>query len=157
MAHMQTSLRGRLAMFALMGAFLIPISVSSLRGLTHVLTCEQKVETPFTMVIHKDRPPEVLSSTKITRGQQEGLCGGLIVDLRARSAPEQKVRLIVVIHNKTNSLWKGTVSLGLKGERSLSFPVEIGSIAAGKTRSGSVDLALPSGSTELAGSLLLGP
>ncbi|MCA1840105.1 MAG: hypothetical protein ABR507_06735 [Actinomycetota bacterium] len=153
---MPGALRSRIALFALMGAFLLPISVSGLRGLTHTLTCQDRVETPFTMVIHESGPPEVISSTRITRGQEEGLCGGLLLDLRAKGT-RNNVKMKVLITNDTDSLWRGTVQLTLSGTASTAFPVRIGSIAPGKTASDTVNLKLPTGSTEMSGSLLLGP
>ena len=149
-------LRSRMALFALLGAFLLPISVSGLRGLTHTLTCQDEVETPFTMVVHDNGPPEVISSTRISRGQEEGLCGGLLLDLRAKGT-SNNVKMKVLITNNTTSLWRGTVQLALGGRTQATFPVRIGSIPPGKTASDTVDLKLPTGSTELGGSLLLGP
>ncbi|MGH2809124.1 MAG: hypothetical protein ACRDKT_17810, partial [Actinomycetota bacterium] len=60
-------LRSRLALVALMGAFLIPIGMSSLRGLTHVLSCKQEARQPFTVIVSPVGEPEVLSSMRISR------------------------------------------------------------------------------------------
>ena len=47
-------------MLALLGTFLIPIGTSSLRGLTHVLTCAEDTETPFTVVLKRNEAPAIL-------------------------------------------------------------------------------------------------
>ncbi|MGH9195829.1 MAG: hypothetical protein ACRD1T_08825, partial [Acidimicrobiia bacterium] len=81
---MPTSLRSRLAFIALLGAFLIPLGLSSLRGLEHVLTCDQSAETPFTILIDEGGEAQIQSSTgKITPSSLQGLCGGLFLDMRA--------------------------------------------------------------------------
>ena len=153
---MVLGLRGRVALFALMGAFLLPISTSSLRGLTHVLVCEEKVKTPFSNVLSEQGPPIVSSATRITPGEEEGLCGGLLVDLRAGRLND-KIQVRVLITNNTDSVWRGTVQMGLEGERKADFPVQIGSIRPGRTEQDVIDLSLPQGTTEIGGSLLIGP
>ena len=70
---MPSILRSRVALAALIGVFLIPIVGTSMRGLTHVLTCEDQVETPFTVVIDEGAAPIVLSSRQLTAGEDEGL------------------------------------------------------------------------------------
>ncbi|MGH3118628.1 MAG: hypothetical protein ACRDQ2_16245 [Gaiellales bacterium] len=151
---MPAMLRARLALFAFLGVFLIPIAASSLRGLTHVLTCREESNTPFTLVIGKDRRPSVLTSTRLSRGEQEGLCGGLILDLRARGEGPGKVAMIVAIANRTPRLWRGSVALVLGR---VSIPVEIGRIRAGARASETVVFTLTEGTHDLKGSLLIGP
>lgn len=153
---MPNGLRGRLALFALLGAFLIPFSVSSLRGLTHTLTCQDEVATPFTLIVHESKPPTILTSFQITRGEEEGLCGGLLLDLRAKGEGD-KVKMIVLITNNTPTLWKGTVQLVLTGQTKVSVPVDIGAIPAGETAEDTLELELSTGNTEIGGSLLIGP
>lgn len=153
---MPSALRSRLALFALMGAFLIPITVTGLRGLTHVLTCQQNAETPFTIEVRQDGPPKVTSSQRFERGDESGLCGGLMLDLRARG-DRQKVKMVVMITNNTDALWRGTVQLALKGPTSVTFPVDIGEIPPGRTASDEVNMTLGTGTTEVGGSLLIGP
>lgn len=153
---MPSALRSRLALLGLLGAFMIPVGVSGLRGLTHVLTCREAAETPFTMTIHKDGPPEVTSSQRLERGVEAGGCRGLSLDLRARGEG-RKVAMTVLITNNTSSLWRGTVQLAFVGETKLTFPVEIGSIPAGKTGADTVELELGEGTTEAEGALLIGP
>jgi hypothetical protein len=43
-------LRSRVALVALLVIFLIPIGLSSLRGLTHILTCSEEVVTLSTVI-----------------------------------------------------------------------------------------------------------
>lgn len=147
-------LRSRIALFALLGAFLIPIGVSSLRGLSHVLTCQEEAETPFSMVIPQRGDPLVTTSTRITRGQEEGVCGGLTLNMAARIVEGGKVAMVLPITNNTQYLWRGTVKLVVAGT---SIPVDIGEIPAGETEADSVPLNLPPGTHSISGSLLIGP
>jgi hypothetical protein len=147
-------LKSRVALFVLMGTFLIPIGMSSLRGLTHVLTCREKVQTPFTLVIPQQGRPQIISSQRITPGDK-GLCGGLALDLRAGGSGANRVLITVIINNRTEDLWKGTVSLNVQGVGII--PVDIGSIGPGGSASDQLPLKLKPGSHELGGSLLIGP
>ena len=146
-------LRSRLALLALLGAFLIPIGMSSLRGLTHVLTCKQEAKQPFTVVV-TDGNPEVLSSMRIARGDTGRLCGGLTLETKARAGTGGHILLVLPITNHTDDLWRGTVSV-IIGKTTI--PVDIGEVPAGETRQDSIAVELEKGTTELNGSLLIGP
>ncbi len=153
---MLLSQRSLIALVAMLGAFLIPILSSSLRGLTHVLTCEEPTPAPFTMIVPENGPPQVISSRLITRGQEEGLCGGLKVNLRAGASGAETIRMVVEIQNDTNLLWQGTVQLALQNQSTI--PVSIGRIPAKESRSDQVEFSLRRGTTqEIQGSLLIGP
>jgi hypothetical protein len=147
-------LRSRAALAVMLGAFLIPIGMSSLRGLTHVLTCDDEVTTPFTLIVPERGEPTVVSSTIIERGQEGGLCGGLFVNPQARAEGTGRVAMTLPIQNRTEFPWQGTVKLVL-GD--ITVPVGIGEIPAGKTESDTVHLDLDPGSHEISGSLLIGP
>ncbi len=140
-----------------MGALLIPVAMSSLRGLTHVLTCQNLDKSSFTMLI----PPEggqvsLLSSTRVERDEVEaGLCDGLFLDMAARITEDgEVVQMEVPITNRSEFDWKGTVKLVLNGT---SIPVDIGEIKSGETAVDTVDFSLDEGTFELQGSLLIGP
>jgi hypothetical protein len=148
------ALRSRLALLALLGAFLIPIVLSSLRGLTHVLTCEERATTPFTLIIPDEGPPQVLSSQRITAGS-DSLCGGLSLLMQAGAAGVGRVRMVVAITNNTETPWRGTVGLDLQGVGQI--PVDIGGIPPEETESDELEFSLSSGTHELEGSLLVGP
>lgn len=147
-------LRSRLALFALLGAFLIPIGMSSLRGLTHVLSCEEESRRPFTLIVNPTGQPEVLSSLRISRESTGKLCGGLTLETQARTSGTNEVTLILPITNGTEFPWRGTVTLVI-GDTSI--PVDIGEIPPGETRTDEVDLDLEPGTLEVNGSLLIGP
>jgi hypothetical protein len=150
------SQRSLVALVAMMGAFLIPLFSSSLRGLTHVLTCEEPTPSPFTMIVPESGQPQVLSSTVLVRGEDEGLCGGLKVDIRAGASGLEKIKMIVEIQNETNLLWQGTVQLAL--ENRATIPVSIGRVPANESRSDEVEFSVKRGTTqEIEGSLLIGP
>lgn len=152
---MPSILRSRLALIAMLGAFLIPVGVSSLRGLTHVLTCDEQVQTPFSLVIAENEAPQILSSQVITRdGEGQGLCGGLTVDLSAHETLSGRVAIDVPITNNTRYAWRGTVLFKLG---KTTIPLDIGGIPAGGTGSDTVEFTLDPGSYELSGSLLIGP
>lgn len=154
---MPSSLKSRLAFIALLGAFLIPLALSSLRGLGHVLICDQSDETPFTIEIDELGRAEIQSSTRIDQSTLKGLCGGLFLDMRAAGQGRGKVRLLVAIRNQTDFPWRGTVKLSLSGAAVTTLPLGIGEIGPGRTGEDTIELDLPAGSHQLDGSLLIGP
>lgn len=151
---MPSILKSRVALATLIGVFLIPIMSSSLRGLTHVLTCEGRVETPFSVVVEEGSDPIVLSATQLVAGEEQGLCGGIDVDFRAAAAGSNQVSLTLVVVNQTDDPWRGTIDLELDQVR---VPVSIGLVSAGTEESQTITLNLQDGESEIAGSLLLGP
>ena len=143
-----------MALIALLGAFLIPVLLSSLQGLTHVLTCEEATNVPFTVELHPGGAPTISSSAVITRESLQGLCGGLRLDMRVGQEAPNKVKIILPITNNTTHDWQGSVKLGLGGT---SVPVRIGEIPAGKTRTDTIHFKVDEGTHEINGSLLIGP
>lgn len=142
-------------MFGVMGIFLIPIQQANLGGLTHVLSCKEQVEQPFTVVIGGGGEPELLSSMQLTREADSGtLCGGLTVNPSVGSQGKSAITMSLPIENKSAYLWRGTITLRL-GDTSI--PIGIGEIPAGETRSETVELDLKDGTFELNGSLSIGP
>jgi hypothetical protein len=150
---MPTILRSRLALLSLLGAFLIPIGMSSLRGLTHVLTCRDRVRTPFTLVIPDEGEPEAVTSTRISRAATD-ICGGLSLNLGTRVEGPRELAMIVPITNTSSHPWRGTVQMVLDDTH---IPVNIGEIPSGDTASDTVTFDLDPGSHEVSGSLLIGP
>ncbi len=132
----------------------MPLALSSLRGLTHILVCAEEAGTPFTLALPQEGRPLLTSSARIARGHEESICGGLSLDLAARDAGRGKVAVVVPITNRSHFKWQGSVKLELG---SSSLPVRIGSIPPGRTRSDKLTLRLPPGAHELNGSLLIGP
>ncbi len=156
---MPSALRSRLALFALLGAFLIPIGMSSLRGLTHVLTCKESAATPFTLITPEGEEPQLLSSTRISLEDEEFLCSddqgnGLSLNMGARALGPGRVQMILPITNHSEHLWQGSVTL-VVGKTSI--PASIGEIPAGETRTDTLELDLDPGEREVNGSLLIGP
>ncbi|MEA2461668.1 MAG: hypothetical protein QOH90_1845 [Actinomycetota bacterium] len=141
----------------MLGAFLIPIGSSSLRGLTHVLTCQERAKTPFTVVLEEGQPPTILSAAPpigIDDPVDDTICNGLTLDLGVSDAGEGRVAVIVPITNKGKFEWRGTVAL--KAGK-VTIPVNIGSIKPGVTEEDRVKINLDPGTTQLDGSLLIGP
>lgn len=135
---------------------MIPIGQANLGGLTHVLTCKQQIEQPFTVVIPPDGgEPELLSSLRISREEVDtSLCGGLTVDPGVSTAGRGTIVMSLPIHNESAYLWRGTVTLRLG---KTSIPVGIGEVPAGETRSEDVKFDLKEGTFELNGALSIGP
>lgn len=155
MRRLPISLRARAALVSLLGIFLIPISLSSLRGLSHVLTCEAEVEA--TLIVDSDGGDDsvLLSADTITADEPDGLCGGLDVDLQLASSSADEADVVLSITNRTDSDWQGSVDLDFAGT---AIPVTIGSIDAGETATDTVTFALePGRDYEIRGTLLLGP
>jgi hypothetical protein len=150
--HVPSALRARVALFALVASFLIPVFLSSLRGLTHVLTCRQQVATPFRFQIVPGAEPIQLASPGGAAPQQ--VCGGLSVDVFPRSAGESRIAIEVPIRNDSDSTWHGTVLLRLGN---IDLPVNVGKVESGSTGSDTLVVDLDPGLHEVSGSLLIGP
>jgi hypothetical protein len=152
-------LRSRVALFLLVGSLLIPLRISTLDGLTHVLTCREQVDTPFSLVLDPHRAPIVISA--MTFGREAAavdrlgrLCGDLAVDLRARILSPDRFEMDVPITNNSRHPWQGTVLLRVG---TTDIPVGIGAIQPGQTETDSVQLRPDPGQHEVSGSLLIGP
>ena len=139
-------------MVVLLGVFLIPITVSSLRGLTHVLTCDQDVRTPFT--VQTGGGASITSSARFTRGEPTDLCGGLRLNMRVGPLEPGKVRVTLPITNESEYAWQGSVELRLGNT---TVPIDIGKIESGETETDTVDVKVAKDITEIEGSLLIGP
>lgn len=150
---MSSFLSARVAFVALFSVFLIPVGLSSLRGLSHSITCSEAVETPFQVLLFPDAPPIVTGSSVVAPGGGT-LCGGLGVDISVRVLADGRVEVEIPLANTTSADWFGTVQLEVAGTR---IPVDLGKVEAGETRTEQIALRLPEGTTEFDGSLLVGP
>jgi hypothetical protein len=146
-------LRSRIALVALVGTFLVPIMTSSLRGLTHVLTCQEQSRTPFTLIIPEGGAPEAVTSTRFGR-ETSSICGGLSLNLGSRVLGSKELAMVIPITNTSQYVWRGTVKLVLDDT---SIPVDIGKIEAGESATDTISFELEEGAHELGGSLLIGP
>lgn len=153
-APMPALLRSRLALVALFVVFLIPMTQSTLRGLTHVLSCAERVDTPFQVILIEGEEPIVTGSSVITADEESTLCGGLAVQIGAGPSESADIDVIVSVDNQSEHDWFGTVEIDVVGVR---VPVDIGRIDAGAIEESRVSLSLPEGVTEFGGSLLVGP
>lgn len=158
---MPSGLRSRLALLVLLGTFLIPLSTSSLRGLTHVLTCRQQEEVPFTLIVPESGEPVIVSSTTLERPPSgevdpvdDGVCGGLSFDLAVGPRPDGKLDLVLPIANDSDFDWRGTVRLRLGSD---VIPIGIGAVRHGQTEEETITVDLGPGQHQVQGSLLLGP
>jgi len=157
---MPSALRAQVALIALLGVLLIPIGTSSLRGLTHILTCQEAAATPFTIQVPEDGPPSIQSSSTIERDpdgkvQDASVCGGLTLDVLIGSETEERASVTLSITNGSEYGWRGTVQLQLDD---IDIPIDIGEIRAGETATDEFELRLDAGSSyEIEGDLLIGP
>lgn len=157
---MPSALRAQVALIALLGVLLIPIGTSSLRGLTHVLTCQESASAPFTIQVPEEGPPSILSSSSIERNPDgsvpdQSVCGGLTLDVLIGSEREDRAVVVLAITNGSEYGWRGSVQVQLDD---IDIPIDIGEIAAGETATDEFDLRLDAGNDyELKGDLLIGP
>ncbi|MEQ1787754.1 MAG: hypothetical protein ABL966_11920 [Acidimicrobiales bacterium] len=157
---MPSALRAQVALIGLLAVMLIPIGTSSLRGLTHILTCQERSATPFSVEVPDTGPPVISASSVIERDPSgapadRSLCGGLTLDLRIGSTTEARADVTVEISNQSDFGWRGSVQLRLDGT---VIPIDIGEIGAGDTASDRFELRLDAGETyAVDGTLLIGP
>ncbi len=157
---MPSALRAQVALIGLLAVLLIPIGTSSLRGLTHILTCRDQSATPFSVDVPEDGPPTISSSTVIERDPDgevvtNEVCGGLVLDLVMGSRVEDRTDVTLRITNNSDFGWRGSVQLKLGGT---TIPIDIGEIPAEGTAEDDFQLRLDGGRRyDIAGSLLVGP
>ncbi len=144
----------RIAFVSLFGVLLIPIALSSMRGLSHTLTCSEQVESPFQVFLEPGSPPVMTGAATLTPDGGGGLCGGLLVSVEVVALDDGRVRVTVPITNTTDADWFGTVQFEVAGTR---IPLDLGKVRAGETRQAGFALNLPAGVTEFDGRLLVGP
>ena len=113
---MPSALRAQVALIGLLAVLLIPIGTSSLRGLTHILTCRDRSATPFSIDVPESGPPTISSSVVIERGPSgevisHEVCGGLTLDLVMGSRVENRADVTLLITNNSKYGWRGSVQL----------------------------------------------
>lgn len=151
---MARGIRAQVALLAFLGVFLIPIVTSSMNGLTHVLTCQQRTRAPFTLDVSSQESPTVSSATSVRRGDKTQLCKGLTLEIGVKALTANSVRVLLPITNHTRYAWRGSVKLVIGRT---SVPVSVGEVRPGQTRSAQVDVHIDPGVHEVGGSLLIGP
>ena len=147
-------LRSRIARVILVASFVIPLGTASLRGLTHVLTCDGEISTPFSIVVPDVGDPVVTTTLRLDRESTDLMCHALGTQLAARLTDSGEVVLVLPLRNESKHGWHGTVQLRLGND---TVPVDIGAVPPGSTSTEEVALRLPRGAHELTGSLLIGP
>jgi hypothetical protein len=150
--------RHRMPLVVLAVVFLIPIGTSSLRGLSHILTCGDEVGTPITITpAGPGMPPIVTSSVVIEEGQDPRICQALVVDFGIAQYDEDRgaVQLVVTITNESEFDWAGTIQLQI-GPRLAPLPA--GRIDAGESAVSRVWIhGFQDERVEVQGTLLIGP
>lgn len=150
---MPVLLRLRLALIALFGVFLLPIVLSSMRGLTHVVSCQQGISKPFEVTFDSLGEP-LLTGSSVVEAADDPVCQMLQSDISMRAAGPSRIEVTIPVKNEGHDPWQGTVSL-MVGE--VEIPVRIGLIPPGETRAETLVLNLPNGVTGFTGELLIGP
>ncbi len=157
---MPSALRAQVALIGLFAVLLIPIGTSSLRGLTHILTCQEDSATAFSIDVPVDGPPTISSSAVIERNPDgtvkvNEMCGGLTLDVLMGSRRNNRADVTLAITNHSDYGWRGSVQVRLDDTL---IPIDIGEIRAGDTASDEFDLRLEAGeSYSIEGKLLIGP
>ncbi len=151
------SLRARIAAATLLGILLIPLTTSSLRGLTHVLTCSDEIQATLSVDTTAIDDTVLLDADSVTRGDDTdpGLCGGLVVTMELASSTTERADVLVSVRNDTTVDWRGSIELRLDGT---PIPISIGRITAGETETDTIELRVRPGRTyDIEGTLLIGP
>lgn len=152
---MVSSLRNRLALVVFIGVLLIPALAGNLRGLTHVLVCEEPIAQPFFVQILDGEA--TVGSAFVLDDEASSACRGLSVDLRASLAGE-RLDLEVVLTNETELTWSGTVGLTVATAGvDVVIPARTGTVGPDSTSSVTLTMQLDDGVTDIDGTLLLGP
>jgi hypothetical protein len=152
---MPSALRAKVSLVSIFAVLLIPIYTSSLRGLTHVLTCDQVTDADFSVVVDDQGRPSILSSVSFDRNTDRSLCGGLTADFAMGSARDNRADVLLTIANNTEFDWQGSIALKVDDT---TIPVSIGRVPAQTTRHSTVTVRLRDDRDyELKGSLLIGP
>lgn len=153
---MLTRHRAPLVLLAVL--FLIPVGTSSLRGLTHVLTCTDEVGTSISISpgLEPGEPPTLLSSRVLVAGEDPLICQALEVEMAIAGFDETSgdSDLQVDLTNRSELDWRGTVQLSIGGA---SVPLAVGRIAAGATVSSTPTIRTAEDQVEIEGQLLIGP
>jgi hypothetical protein len=155
-----SALRARVALVTLVGLLLVPITTSSLRGLTHVLTCQEAVEASLVIAPAEDESQAAVgSAASVTRDSVDApeptLCGGLTVDLELAETRGDRAAVVVAVTNRTTVDWRGSIELAVAD---VDVPLSIGRIRAGTVARDTVELRVePDRTYEITGTLLIGP
>jgi len=149
------SLQRAAAIIGFFAVFLIPVATSSLGGLTQLVTCKATEAVGFTLVVPSHGAPTIITSESLQRGQPVTAgCPGLNLNLQAGFGHTGALFIQLSIRNNSRYAWEGTVVVHLG---SLTLPVPVGRIPAGRVGSSRVDVNPGVGAHEVGGQLLVGP
>ncbi|NND83764.1 MAG: hypothetical protein HKN46_01295 [Acidimicrobiia bacterium] len=152
---MVPSLRNRFALAVFIGALLIPAVAGNLRGLTHVLVCEEPISQPFFVQILDGEA--TVGSSFVLDDEATSACGGISVDLRS-ALDGDRLDLEVILTNDTDLSWSGTVGLTVATAGvDAVIPARTGTVGPATTSSVTLTMNLDDGVTDIDGTLLLGP
>jgi hypothetical protein len=122
--------------------------------LTHVVSCTREIDRPFEVEVGDEERPVITGSAVVEAGEVDPCGGSLLVDVSVSASGPNEIEVTVPIRNDGESAWRGTVRLRV-GDTVIPF--QIGLVPAGESRSETIVLRLPEGTTGFSGSLLIGP
>ena len=149
-----TSTTAKLAVAGLLGSFLVPITTSTLGGLTHLVSCTAAVDQSFAITAVDSRRAVVIGSSDVVRRPPEGDCAAVEMNMIVRPDGRGFVRIAIPVANMSSRAFRTTVKLRL-GD--LRIPVPVGVVEPGQTITKELRIRLTEDLKVVNGTLLIGP
>lgn len=144
----------KLAVAGLMGSFLIPITTSTLNGLTHLVSCTAAVDQSFAITAVDSKRAVIIGSSEVVRKPPEGDCAAVELNMVVRPDGKGYVRIAMPVSNQSSRAFRATVKLRL-GD--LRIPVPVGLVGPGQTKSKDLRIRLARDLKVVNATLLIGP
>jgi hypothetical protein len=156
------STTSRLALWMLLGSFLIPLGTTNLRGMHHLVSCIEEIDQTFSVTTVNrpgssdptDRIAIITGSTSEVRQPPTGKCAAVEMNMRVRTDRKGFLLITLPVSNLTDRGWMTSVILQLDG---LKTSVPIGRIAAGQQVTKQIRVRLTQDLESITGTLLVGP
>ena len=144
----------RVAMAALVGSFLIPLSTTSLRGLHQLVTCTDEVDQTFSVTAVDSVRAVITGSTSVVREPPVGKCSAVDMNMQVKPDGKGFILITMPVENKTNLAWNTSVILQLD---SLRTTVRVGRIKPEGTLTKELRVRLTDELASITGTLVVGP
>ncbi len=145
---------GRVALAALVGSFLIPLSTTTMRGMHHLVSCTDEVDQTFAVTAVDSLRAVITGSTAVVREPPTGECSAVDMNMQVRPDGKGFILISMPVVNRTNLAWNTSVILRLD---SLRTTVRVGQINAGETHTKELRVRLTSDLQSITGTLVVGP
>lgn len=152
--RLSSSATAKLAVAGLMGSFLIPITTSTLNGLTHLVSCTAAVDQTFAITAVDSKRAVVIGSSEVVRKPPEGDCAAVELNMVVRPDGKGYVRISMPVSNQSSRGFRATVKLRL-GD--LRIPVPVGLVHPGEVKTKDLRIRLDSDLKVVNSTLLIGP